>query len=153
MIADRIAIYSVLLPLFILSPSGLSPPQRLPQWLRSSKRAMDDGRRERRGPPFSPLFPLLIAPRALSFFLLPSLPTTQREESPHFTVPYSSVRYLSSVTQGQFVGSGETSFCRAVSQDPTHCPWVSDDVCRERFVVRVIRQYQGPTTTKPRVLL
>ena len=27
--------------------------------------------------------------------------------------------------------------------------WVSDDVWRERFVVRAIRQYQGPTTTKP----
>lgn len=111
---------------------------------------MDDGRRERRRPPFSPLFPLPIAPRALSFLPLPSLPTTQREESPQVTVPYSSVRYLSSVTQEQFVGSGETSFCRAVSQDPTHCPWVSDDLWRERFVVRAIRQYQGPTTIKPR---
>lgn len=111
---------------------------------------MDDGRRERRRPPFSPLFPLPIAPRALSFLSLPSLPTTQREESPQVTVPYSSVRYLSSVTQEQFVGSGETSFCRAISQDPTHCPWVSDDLWRERFVVRAIRQYQGPTTIKPR---
>lgn len=111
---------------------------------------MDDGRRERRRPPFSPLFPLPIAPRALSFLPLPSLPTTQREESPQVTVPYSSVRYLSSVTQEQFVGSGETSFCRAISQDPTHCPWVSDDLWRERFVVRAIRQYQGPTTIKPR---
>lgn len=111
---------------------------------------MDDGRRERRRPPFSPLFPLPIAPRALSFLPLPSLPTTQREESPQATVPYSSVRYLSSVTQEQFVGSGETSFCRAISQDPTHCPWVSDDLWRERFVVRAIRQYQGPTTIKPR---
>lgn len=120
MIADRIAIYSVLLPLFILSPSGLSPPQRLPQWLRSSKRAMNDGRRERRKRAFSSLFPLPIAPRALSFFPLPSLPTTQGEESPLVTVPYSSARYLPSVTKRQFVGSGETSFCRAVSQDPTH---------------------------------
>lgn len=111
---------------------------------------MDDGRRERRRPPFSPLFPLPIAPRALSFLPLPSLPTTQREESPQVTVPYSFVRYLSSVTQEQFVGSGETSFCRAISQDPTHCPWVSDDLWRERFVVRAIRQYQGPTTIKPR---
>lgn len=111
---------------------------------------MDDGRRERRRPPFSPLFPLPIAPRALSFSPLPSLPTTQGEESPQVTVPYSSVRYLSSVTQEQFVGSGETSFCRAVSQDPTHCPWVSDDLWQERFVVRAIRQYQGPTTIKPR---
>lgn len=111
---------------------------------------MDDGRRERRRPPFSPLFPLPIAPRALSFLPLPSLPRTQREESPQVTVPYSSVRYLSSVTQEQFVGSGETSFCRAISQDPTHCPWVSDDLWRERFVVRAIRQYQGPTTIKPR---
>lgn len=111
---------------------------------------MDDGRRERRRPPFSPLFPLPIAPRALSFLPFPSLPTTQREESPQVTVPYSSVRYLSSVTQEQFVGSGETSFCRAISQDPTHCPWVSDDLWRERFVVRAIRQYQGPTTIKPR---
>ena len=111
---------------------------------------MDDGRRERRRPPFSPLFPLPIASRALYFFPLPSLPSTQREESPQVTVPYSSVRYLSSVTQEQFVGSGETSFCRAVSQDPTHCPWVSDDLWRERFVVRAIRQYQGPTTIKPR---
>lgn len=111
---------------------------------------MDDGRRERRRPPFSPLFPLPIAPRTLSFLPLPSLPTTQREESPQVTVPYSSVRYLSSVTQEQFVGSGETSFCRAISQDPTHCPWVSDDLWRERFVVRAIRQYQGPTTIKPR---
>lgn len=111
---------------------------------------MDDGRRERRRPPFSPLFPLPIAPRALSFLPLPSLPTTQREESPQVTVPNSSVRYLSSVTQEQFVGSGETSFCRAISQDPTHCPWVSDDLWRERFVVRAIRQYQGPTTIKPR---
>lgn len=111
---------------------------------------MDDGRRERRRPPFSRLFPLPIAPRALSFLPLPSLPTTQREESPQVTVPYSSVRYLSSVTQEQFVGSGETSFCRAISQDPTHCPWVSDDLWRERFVVRAIRQYQGPTTIKPR---
>ena len=111
---------------------------------------MDDGRRERRRPPFSPLFPLPIAPRALSFLPLPSLPTTQREESPQVTVPYSSVRYLSSVTQEQFVGSGETSFCRAISQDPTHCSWVSDDLWRERFVVRAIRQYQGPTTIKPR---
>ena len=111
---------------------------------------MDDGRRERRRPPFSPLFSLPIAPRALSFLPLPSLPTTQREESPQVTVPYSSVRYLSSVTQEQFVGSGETSFCRAVSQDPTHCPWVSDDLWQERFVVRAIRQYQGPTTIKPR---
>lgn len=111
---------------------------------------MDDGRRERRRPPFSPLFPLPIAPRALSFFPLPSLPTTQREESPQVTVPYSSARYLSSVTQEQFVGSGETSFCRAISQDPNHCPWVSDDLWRERFVVRAIRQYQGPNTIKPR---
>lgn len=111
---------------------------------------MDDGRRERRRPPFSPLFPLPIAPRALSFLPLPSLPRTQREESPQVTVPNSSVRYLSSVTQEQFVGSGETSFCRAISQDPTHCPWVSDDLWRERFVVRAIRQYQGPTTIKPR---
>ena len=114
---------------------------------------MDDGRRKRRRPPFSPLFPLPIAPRALSFFPLPSLPTTQREESPQVTVPYSSVRYLSSVTQEQFVGSGETSFCRAISQDPTHCPWVSDDLWRERFVVRAIRQYQGPTTIKPREIV
>lgn len=93
MIAGRIAIYPVLLSLFILSRSGLSPPQRLPQWLRSSRRAMDDGRRERRGPPFSPLFPLPIAPSALSFFPLPSLPTTQREESPQVTVPYLGLRW------------------------------------------------------------
>ena len=114
---------------------------------------MDDGRRERRGPPFSPLFPLPIAPSALSFFPLPSPSTTQREESPQVTVPCSSVPYLSSMTQGQFVGSGETSFCRAVSQDPTHCPWVSDDVWRERFVVRAIRQYQKPTKVSPRRII
>ena len=71
MIADRIAIYSVLLPLFILSSSGLSPPQRLPQWLRSSKRAMDDGRRERRAPLQS----------SLSSSLFPAFRMTQREES------------------------------------------------------------------------
>ena len=140
MIADRIPIHSVLLPLFILSSSGLSPPQRLPQWWRSSKRAMDDGRRERRAPLQS----------SLSSSLFPAF-LWHKEKRASF--PYSSVRYLSSVIQGQFVGSGETSFCRAVSQDPTHCPWVSDDLWRERFVVRVIRQCQKPTTTKPRVLL
>ena len=43
---------------------------------KNSERVVDDGKRERRQIPL--ISPLPIVPRALSFFPLPSFPTTQR---------------------------------------------------------------------------
>ena len=64
-----------------------TPPQRLPLGIptvriaksKKGERAGGDGKREMAGAEASlPLFPLPIVPRVLSFFLVSSLPTTQR---------------------------------------------------------------------------
>ena len=64
---------------------SLSPPHRLPlsiplkiAIIKNSKHAGDDGKKEGARKASLPLFLLPIVPPALSFLLLPSLPTTQR---------------------------------------------------------------------------
>ena len=54
---------------------------------KNSKRAGDDGKRKKAGASL-PFFPLPIVPRALSFYPLPSLPTTRRARRRREPVSY-----------------------------------------------------------------